>query len=66
MRVRVHTDMSGILMEDAGSESESLLGADDTVLVPGEMCVWRLEGKEEERKCLKKNPPRGGFLVWMC
>lgn len=66
MRVRVHTDTSGILMEDAGSESESLLGADDTALVPEEMCVCRLEGDEEERKCLKKNPPRGGFLVWVC
>lgn len=53
-------------MEDAGSESESLLGADDTALVPEEMCVCRLEGKEEARKCLKKNPPWGGFLVWMC
>lgn len=38
-------------MEDAGWEFESLLGADDTALVPEEKCVCRLEGKEKDRKC---------------
>lgn len=47
-------------MEIAASESESLLGADDTALVPEEKCVCMVEGKEEERRCIRKPPM--GFL----